>query len=205
MKYARGKNPNSVNNLKRGFKKGHKPWNLGKSNHLDDETRLKMSSAQKNRFKNQEPWNKGKKTGKLSEEHLFKLRGENNHNFGKKLSDETKEKIRLGKTGKKNPNWKGGIYPIAKELRTISKYKEWRKSVFERDDYTCQDCSQIGGTLNVDHINPMSLILRKNNITNYNQAIKCNELWDINNGRTLCVDCHKKTDTFGFKLCQKKQ
>lgn len=26
-----------------------------------------------------------------------------------------------------------------------------------------------------------------------------NDLWDINNGRTLCVDCHKKTETYGHK------
>lgn len=27
----------------------------------------------------------------------------------------------------------------------------------------------------------------------------CEELWDLNNGRTLCIDCHKKTETWGGK------
>lgn len=25
-------------------------------------------------------------------------------------------------------------------------------------------------------------------------------LWNINNGQTLCEDCHKKTDTYGKKV-----
>ena len=27
--------------------------------------------------------------------------------------------------------------------------------------------------------------------------IDLKKLWDINNGRTLCRDCHMKTDTWG--------
>jgi len=29
------------------------------------------------------------------------------------------------------------------------------------------------------------------------EALSCDELWNINNGRTLCIGCHKKTDTYG--------
>ena len=32
-----------------------------------------------------------------------------------------------------------------KELRTSKQYEIWRKSVFERDGYTCQKCHQLGG------------------------------------------------------------
>lgn len=27
----------------------------------------------------------------------------------------------------------------------------------------------------------------------------CDELFDINNGRSLCLDCHRQTDTYGYK------
>ena len=27
----------------------------------------------------------------------------------------------------------------------------------------------------------------------------CEELWNINNGRTLCIQCHKLTDTWGYR------
>ena len=30
-------------------------------------------------------------------------------------------------------------------------------------------------------------------------ALNCAELWDRKNGRTLCLPCHKETDTFGYK------
>jgi hypothetical protein len=36
----------------------------------------------------------------------------------------------------------------------------------------------------------------KVNIVNYSYAVNCEELWNINNGLTLCIKCHKKTDTY---------
>ena len=37
------------------------------------------------------------------------------------------------------------------------------------------------------------------NILTVDQALACNELWNINNGRTLCKPCHRKTDTYGYR------
>lgn len=47
------------------------------------------------------PWNKGKHTGPLSEEHIKKMSGENNHNFGKSPSVETRRKLSEKNKGKK--------------------------------------------------------------------------------------------------------
>lgn len=77
--------------------------------------------------------------------------------------------------GKKHWNWKGG-----KEQRPIVRieYKNWRKKVFERDNYTCQFCKKRGGYLEADHIELWS---------------KCkSKRYLINNGRTLCRQCHIK-------------
>ena len=49
-----------------------------------------------------------------------------------------------------------------------------------------------------DHIYPFSKIIDDFNITSIEEAISCEKLWDIDNGRTLCRDCHKKTDTWGI-------
>ena len=70
-------------------------------------------------------------------------------------------------------------------------YREWRRHVFQRDDYTCQACgdrSRAGHrvTLNADHELPFSIF----------KDIR----YEILNGGTLCVPCHKKTDTYGVKI-----
>jgi predicted restriction endonuclease len=120
-----------------------------------------------------------------------------NFRKGKKHSEETKEKMSERKkqnpsrywlnkkreeSGEKHYNWKGGITNINTAIRNSTEYKKWRKSVFERDNYTCVFCGQVGGHLNVDHIKAFS---------------KFPDLrLDINNGRTLCISCHKQTDTY---------
>lgn len=87
--------------------------------------------------------------------------------------------------GENNPNWKGGISPVNELFRKSAKYKYWRIKVFKRDNYTCQDCGSRGITLHADHLKPFAYFHELRLI--------------IENGRTLCVPCHKKTDTYGQK------
>ena len=124
---------------------------------------------------------------KLSKKHRKKLRevwkGKSKPwLLGKKHSKEHREKL----DGENHWNWKGGISPINERIRKTLEYKLWRISVFERDNYTCIWCGQIGGTLNADHIKPFSLFPELR--------------FAIDNGRTLCVFCHRKTDTYGWKM-----
>lgn len=100
------------------------------------------------------------------------------------------------KKGNNNPNWKGGKKTFKAILRSCEHYKTWRKEVFFRDNYTCQVCNIVGYELQADHIIPFSYIIKKYNIQNMEEAILCNLLWDISNGRTLCVNCHKKTYSY---------
>lgn len=88
--------------------------------------------------------------------------------------------------GENHYNWKGGITPENRKIRTSIEYRIWREAVFARDNFTCKSCSQRGGKLHADHIKPFSLFpeLRL----------------AIDNGRTLCVSCHRKTPTWGRRV-----
>ena len=66
---------------------------------------------------------------------------------------------------------------LAEEGRRSTEYKEWRKAVFDRDKYTCQMCGEVGGRLNAHHKLQYAYFPEKR--------------FDINNGITLCVRCHK--------------
>jgi len=87
------------------------------------------------------------------------------------------------KEKEKHWNWNGGVTPINEKIRKSKEYNLWRKAVFERDNWTCIWCGQVGGKLNADHIKPFSLFPELR--------------FAIDNGRTLCISCHRKTDTYG--------
>lgn len=64
------------------------------------------------------------------------------------------------------------------DYRKTEEYKAWRTGVFYRDSFKCQICGQVGGVLNAHHIKEFS---------------KYPELrYEVDNGVTLCEDCHKK-------------
>lgn len=96
----------------------------------------------------------------------------------------------------KHWNWRGGITELRPTLMATAKYKQWRKAVFRRDNYTCQICGKKGGNLEADHKKQFVLILIENNIRTTEDALNCKELWEISNGRTLCQKCHRKTFIF---------
>ena len=72
--------------------------------------------------------------------------------------------------------WKGGITPELTHIRESLGYKNWRKSVFERDDYTCQFCGRKDKGLNAHHIK---------RFVDY-PTLRL----DVDNGLTLCEECH---------------
>lgn len=131
-------------------------------------------------------WNKGTKGLMKSNQTSFK-KGQLAWNKGKS---------NYWNKGEKNNNWLGGITPLRKALRSCLEYKIWVRNILERDKYTCQECRQVGGKLNADHIIPFAVLIHKNNIKTFNQGISCKELWNLENGRTLCLDCHKRTSSY---------
>ena len=108
-------------------------------------------------------------------------------NYIKKLND-------MG--GKNNPNYKlpkNRITPLRLQIRNSSKYSEWRTQIFGRDNFTCQYCHARGTWLEAHHIKRFSEIMKENNIKTLEDAYICQELWYLNNGVTLCKECHNLT------------
>lgn len=99
----------------------------------------------------------------------------------------------LGKFGREHPKWREEKKrPLYKAIRETFKYKNWRSSIFRRDDFTCVLCGVRGSELNADHYPEMFIeIIKKHNIRTLDEALACLELYDTNNGRTLCVPCHR--------------
>ncbi len=85
-------------------------------------------------------------------------------------------------------------------LRKRKEIITWREQVLQRDSYKCTEC-EAEEELEVDHIKPISIIIKEYNITEDSlfAIIDIPELIDTNNGRTLCKSCHKKTKTFWRK------
>jgi predicted RNA-binding Zn-ribbon protein involved in translation (DUF1610 family) len=99
-----------------------------------------------------------------------------------KLSEIMKQKV-----GAKSPTWKGGITQINLKIRNSDAAKEWRRSVFIRDNYTCVYC---GLRSYKNH----HLYIQAHHIKSFSQYPELR--FDINNGITLCKECHKKTDNY---------
>ena len=151
-------------------------------------------------------------------------------NIGRIRSRESIEKQRVKVTGqkrtleqiermKKNMKrgadsnfWKGGISSLKHLVDDCDISKRWKRSILERDNFTCQVCGQYGETLEIHHKIPFADILHK--IVDENPTKTKDELfeickkdpvlWDINNGVTLCHNCHKKTDSYGNNGFNKK-
>lgn len=120
---------------------------------------------------------------KHTEEHRRKI---SNSNLGKKMSEEARSKLSKSKNGvpqfhqrgDKNVNWKGGVSPEHARIRKSAEMCEWKRNVFKRDNYTCQDCGQKSGNIRAHHVKQFCFYPELR--------------FDLDNGKTLCETCHNK-------------
>lgn len=111
------------------------------------------------------PWNYGIE--------IFYNRGGKNCSCGKEARVANAERNK----GSKSNFWKGGVTPVNKLGRKGIEFKLWREAVFARDNWTCQGCHIRGGLLHPHHIK------------GYAQFVELR--YAIDNGITLCADCHQ--------------
>ena len=177
------------------LKKGNKN-RLGKRHSEETKQKIRLSllgntqSAETNKkrsesLKGKNTWSKG---CKLSEEHKAKVSKSlvgNKRCKGYKHTLETRKKMSVSRKGELSPHWQGGITAENMKGRRTFEYKLWRETVMIRDNWTCQKCGIRGGNLEVDHIKSYA------RYPEFRTSIE--------NGRTLCIPCHRKTDTYGSK------
>jgi len=170
------------------FKKGHKQFNTGrthfkKGRKIPEETKRKI-------------WKAVLESGRA-------FRKDNQLTKGRKHTEKSRKLMSSIHKGEKGSNWRGGLTLLKNIIRKCFEYRQWRSDVFTRDDFICRDCGIRSGRIIADHIKAFSLILEENKITTLEEAINCEELWNINNGRTLCQKCHEKTENFGGRSNKK--
>lgn len=105
-------------------------------------------------------------------------------------------KLCCKKRGSNAPNWNPLLTEeMRKKGRRIDKEKIsiWRKNIFHRDSYRCVICHKNkSGKLNAHHLNGWNS--------------HPNERFDLDNGVTLCINCHKVFhNIYGFGNNTKKQ
>jgi len=99
-------------------------------------------------------------------------------NKGKEMPIAVRKKISLALSGENNPHWKNGSAMRCKKDRLRLEYREWRTTVFERDNYTCRKCHIRGVRLHVHHLKNYS----------EHEGLRFVPI----NGVTLCESCHKE-------------
>ncbi len=130
-------------------------------------------------------WNKGKKTGKSPKNTRVSIVcKECGGNFDVKFH--IKDKAQFCSKECKNYFQDTGKTAKNYRIRRSLEYKAWRTLVFRRDNYTCVGCKKSGCEIHADHIKQFA----------YYPELRFN----VDNGRTLCVPCHRKTDTWGKKI-----
>lgn len=107
----------------------------------------------------------------------------NETNRGRKLTEEHLKKIRQAsrknaRYGSKSNLWKGGVSDKWNRIRNGWRYKEWRRKVLERDNYTCRECSAKKNKMHAHHIKSFSRYKKLRYV--------------VSNGKTLCSKCHSK-------------
>lgn len=106
--------------------------------------------------------------------------------------------------GRRNYNWRG-CSDLSLYIRTCSFMIDWKKAVFEKNNYSCSQCGDdSGGNLNAHHKKPFRILFSEF-LGFYNQfspiedketlsrlAYSYAPFWDKENGVCLCENCHKE-------------
>jgi len=163
--------------------KGQPPWNKGLTK--EDSRVAKYSKPNPNKSL------PGFLNGMFGRTHSKEARRKQAVNKGRKFSFEIRKKHSITLQNIPFEKWDGFKSPKMTRIRQSSEYRKWRQAVFERDHFRCQQCPTKGVHLRAHHIKSF---------------VEFPELrFDVNNGKTLCLTCHRKTETYGGRVFKDKK
>lgn len=165
--------PKGIKGFSKGNKLGQKFW----KGHPQFNTG-------KTRFK------KGYKQSDTQKENISRaLRGKQN-SLGYKFPLEARERISERMKGKNNPNWKGGISSLHLEYRHSLEYEIWRREVYKKDNWVCRICGKKCSKKDIvaHHLKLFSEVPELR--------------FSVDNGITLCRNCHSIIHKLGRKKIQ---
>ncbi len=111
--------------------------------------------------------------------------------FGEDKAKEISIRSSATRQGVLVKDWAGYAAVERNKAMKTPEYREWRKAVYEYDEYTCQECGVIK-TLDND------VILHAHHIKRWTYYPELR--YEISNGITLCVDCHAEEHQEHIKL-----
>ena len=95
------------------------------------------------------------------------------------------------KNGKDHPLWKGGVSLLYDKIKQTCEYKLWRDTIYKRDYWHCQLCGK--------HCEKENIIAHhKKSFSDYPEL-----RFDVNNGITLCRNCHAKIHNYNGSFISK--
>lgn len=92
--------------------------------------------------------------------------------------------------GENNPNWNGGSSRDYRSHYNSYEYITWRRQVFKRDNFTCQQCGQRGGRIEAHH--------------KIGWAEDETRRYEVDNGMTVCTKCHIDLDHYRARFFKKE-
>ena len=157
---------------------------------------------------------------------IYNIDKEFDYSTVKNIVIESLDKIAKEETLKKRayvspnavPDFKDNLYPndvklfapptspsLKLKIRNTTKYLNWRIVVLKRDNFTCTICyasvkDNKSLRLEVHHAKTFDDICKENNLSTVEQALDCKELWNLNNGFSICYKCHKDIEAVRTKL-----
>lgn len=93
--------------------------------------------------------------------------------------------------GEKHCRWKGGVSVLNRSIRLMNENRRWMEAVKKRDG----KCVRCGSCENLEahHKKPLAELIKTLGITCRDDAREhAAELWNIEDGETLCEECHYK-------------